>query len=72
MLLPHLAALLPVPPLCDEAVCDGVPGREPEDWVVTSLGWNLHLQGGGDLLQTEPAGILQLFMVQLYLDDKKE
>lgn len=60
-----------VHPLDDEAVGDGVFGRKPEDGGLTSPGRSLDLQGGGDLLQTEPASVLQLRMVHVYLDDKQ-
>ena len=64
-LLSLILVSLALRPLCDEAVGDGVFWREPQDGGVSSPGRSLHLQGRGDLLQTEPASVLQLAVVHV-------
>lgn len=67
-----LPVLLAIHPLCDEVVCNGMFGGEPEDGGDVSSGQGLGLQGRRDLLQTEPASVLQLCTVQVHLDDRTE
>lgn len=66
-----LAAPLLLRPLCDEVVCDGLFGGEPQGRGVASP-WRLHLQGGGDVLETEPASVLQLGAVHVQLDERRD
>ncbi len=65
MLLSSFTVLLAVHPLCDEAVGDGVLRRKPEDRGGASPGRSLHLQGRGDFLQSEPASVLELCVVNV-------
>lgn len=65
--VPLLAASLTLRPLRDEVVCDGVFGGEPQRRGVASPWQTLHLQGGGDLMEAEPASVLQLGVVDVQL-----
>lgn len=69
-LLVLLAALLLLHPLCDQVVCDGLFGGEPEGRGVASPWQHLYLQGGGDVMETEPASVLQLGVVHIQLDER--
>lgn len=70
-LVPLLAASLKLRPLCDEAVCDGVFGGQPEGGRVAPPPQRLHLKGRGDLRQSEPASVLQLGVVNVHLDNRQ-
>lgn len=70
-LLSPFTASLALRPFRDEAVGDGLFWGKPEGGGVASSGWSLHLQGGGDFIQTEPASVLQLRVVNVQLDNRK-
>lgn len=57
-------------PLCDEMVGDGVLGGQPQGRGVASPGQGLHLQGSADIMETEPARILQFGVVDVQLGDR--
>ena len=64
-----VVVLLVVHPLSDELVGDGVGGGHPDGGRLVSgvPRWGPELQSSPDLLQGEPPGLLQLFMVHIHL-----